>query len=78
MNAIRTGFFSMVKMEDLEGAGVVAEDLGEIICGVDWGREEDFDFRDIFQVVCDEEVRAKWGEKRGAKQAGLLRHNKHA
>ena len=57
MEAVRSGFFSMVKREELREAGVGGEDLGEIVCGVDWGKDFDFDFRDIFQVVCDDEVR---------------------
>jgi len=56
MKAVRTGFFSMVKMDELKELGIGGDDLSEIVCGVDWGGDEDFDFRDVFQVVCDEEV----------------------
>jgi hypothetical protein len=74
MEAVRRGFFSMVKREELREVGVGGQDLGEIICGVDWGKNEDFDLREVFQVVCDDEVR--W--RRAKREAGSGRAKRFA
>ena len=55
IGAVKQGFFSICGRSHLEALSVAGTELKEITCGVG-GRIEDFDFRQVFQVVTDTEL----------------------
>ena len=56
MDAIRMGFLSMVREDELQMFKITSDDLNEIVCGPKQDVDANFDFREVFQVVCDEEL----------------------
>ncbi|GMH62337.1 hypothetical protein TrLO_g6537 [Triparma laevis f. longispina] len=57
MKAIRSGFTSILDLDEIRSFGINAYDLKNIICGVPQSDSDDFDIREVFQVVTDNYLR---------------------
>jgi len=56
MESIRAGFDSILSPTVLRNFSLTAVDCKNIVCGTSDSANDDFDFRDIFQVVTDSEL----------------------